>query len=307
MQLFHVGRGPLAKQNAFNGGLIAIPLHGDRKPTNHLKQPLHNYLLLNVFRNEGRPVDGSCCVTFQYLSPDGQVLKHQPTDHVFAHCPMEDPRLFVCNNQLYISFNHLFFRPGKPATAAHLNRFQPAYIPVKLQPDQPSGKLKLVAAGQTVLPPWHQGVWEKNWMFFEHKGSMAMAYTMRPLRILNAASGEVLMHRDWEVPSRPGLEVRGGAPPVCVNGVLYFFNHTMEEIGRTRKYEIVVTTLHADSLQLIAASNPIHVTSDNIVFPVGAVYVAPQRMFLVTCGIADNNQILLHFPLAEVQAALIPV
>lgn len=154
-----------------------------------------------------QPIEGTSKILDLYSNLSGIA----PGYHV------EDPRLFVHNNELYISYTD-----GYTMGQAKID-------PVSLTASE-SFYLKKPAQKKT----------EKNWTFFSHESKLYSVYTVSPHVIyeMNGADYKIAFETDFPNKWKWG-ELRGGTSPVLTdNGYLSFFHSSIDSTGGYRQYFI---------------------------------------------------------------------
>lgn len=122
----------------------------------------------------------------------------------------EDPRLFVFQDQLHVSYTGVSWQDGQIVTSILVARINP------------EGQVL-----ENFCPHYaERRYWEKNWVFFDQEGQLCCVY--QPHRVLSLDE----QHRATEVapadslPWWPYGERRGGAAPILHNGEWYHFFHS---------------------------------------------------------------------------------
>lgn len=161
---------------------------------------------------------------------------------------------------------------------------------------------------------------EKNWVFFDSEGELHAVYHGAPHRVLRVtgSNAELLPHqsRHFVLPTAfpwPYGDVRGGAPPVLVNGEWYHFFHT--QVQQEPAKHLYCLSLYAFSAappfgitRLVRAPlyAPVGVCPDTktpyVVFPAGAVL--DDDRWLISVGEWDASCRVLEFARSEVESRL---
>ncbi|MBL9212193.1 MAG: hypothetical protein JNL92_17165 [Opitutaceae bacterium] len=133
-----------------------------------------------------------------------------------------DPRLYRFGNRLFVYWNSGWHEP-------HNCQFLQELDPASLQPRGAPRELQL--EGRRKL--------EKNWTFFApSSGEFRAVYSVTPHRILGAAlSGDgdlafaEVAQTEWSIADYPACHggLRGGTPPVLVDGRFWSFCHTVHD------------------------------------------------------------------------------
>ena len=109
------------------------------------------------------------------------------------------------------------------------------------------------------------------------------------------------IHRDNK--AWTNFEIRGGAVPILVHDRYYIWGHTHHNFINPC-YMMIVIVLDIN-LDPVRCTDPINIPIKNQkTYPSGAVYIKQDDMFLVTCGIDDIKQILIHIPKKEIDELL---
>ncbi len=166
------------------------------------------------------------------LGPDFQPLATVPLDieHPRALSGVEDPRLFSFRGRLHCAFTGV--DDAGPARQTH-------QLVCRLGDDFRVEKVWLPQfAGRAQF--------EKNWQFFEHRGSLYSIYAVRPHIVLRHRRHQAELAAQTAAPL-PWADhhLRGGAPPVRVGDEYYHFFHTMKESGGHPEYAVGLYTFAA--------------------------------------------------------------
>jgi predicted GH43/DUF377 family glycosyl hydrolase len=128
---------------------------------------------------------------------------------------VEDPRLFIHNDELYISYTDGYTLGQAKIDTASLTASESFY-------------LKKPAQKKT----------EKNWTFFSHQGKLYSVYSINPHVIyeINGSDYKVSFETEFNNSWKWG-ELRGGTSPVLTDdGYLSFFHSSIDSIGGYRQY-----------------------------------------------------------------------
>ncbi len=184
---------------------------------------------------------------------------------------LEDPRLFVHNGRLHLSFVNVLGKQG------------------------PTEVWYMDLEAETLFRPLYRNhmTWEKNWQMFEWAGRLFTVYSMQPWRVLSVHEKDAFpfsLH-DTEFPWAGGM-MRGGASPVRVGDEYYcWFHGVTYPVGRPKQYNIGVVTFTAKppfkptriTPQPVMLPRPEH---KDVVFPCGAVLEGGT--WLVSYGAKDQ-------------------
>lgn len=150
--------------------------------------------------------------------------------HPAAQYGREDPRLFVHEGRVHVSFVGVMGVTGP----RHTN-----ILYARLGQD--------LSVEKVYAPHYNQRqLWEKNWGFFSHEGSLLAVYSIAPHRVLLVEGDrarplcEVANALPWD-----GGERRGGASSVRVGDEYWHFFHDRVEVRRQRIYRTGLMTFSA--------------------------------------------------------------
>jgi hypothetical protein len=302
----------------FNGSIMALDNRGIFSNC-IIDNGNDDIVLVNVYRNshnQGSPCNISCKV----MSVEGE-LSSPPVYHdITIDSNMEDPRLFVYDEKLLVSYNHVHFDDKD-----NIDR-----VEVKVGEITQDFKIKDYDIHfDIVTKPW-----EKNWLFFEHgDNGLYMIYQLYPTIIIIDSKGHKHI-QSWRHQmdmvqkqfiksfhhisrffnpkdlfyNRYDMEIRGGAHPVLVDGHQYLFAHTREQNGRL--YRMLVVVLRENDMKLYAYTNPITIPGyekAKIIYPMGAVFHNNKKTWYVSCGLEDKDQMLITIPHEDILHRLILV
>lgn len=207
----------------------------------------------------------------------------------------EDPRLFVYQGHLHVSFSSF---NGK-ATDILVARL--------------SEDLQVEHIWQPILKD--RQTWEKSWLFFEHDSGLRSVYSVNPHVILahdgaRASKAHQVSHRfRWPV------HMRGGAITRVGNEWFHWF-HTMKKVSDHYFYSVGVYTFASEPpfAPLRCIPDPVLLPSNadrpigynkTVIFPCG-VYVDDGR-FVLSCGYHDRECRIVEFDAAAVDRALVRI
>lgn len=149
---------------------------------------------------------------------------------------------------------------------------------------------------------------EKNWLFFLHEGRLHLLYKSKPWMV--CAFGDTWDERkDYTYPEGVSWrwgDLRGGTPPVLVDGLYWTFPHSsLPWKGRYRRY--YAGALAFDSKPpfkpRLITPEPLLIGSQNdvwmlrkppCIFPCGSVY--RDGKWLLSCGVNDIKAAWMEFP-----------
>jgi len=165
----------------------------------------------------------------------------------------EDPRLFVHDDELYLSFIGVrVYQPGNRTVARQLF----ARLSDDLQP-------------LNVWEPEYEKTtpWEKNWQPFSHAGELCIVYSMRPWTVLKLVDGKAEpVSESPGVPWGFGLP-RGGAAPILHGNEWYAFFHGTDKKQYERGKPAIYTT-GVCTFENQYPFRPLRITREPILWPV---------------------------------------
>lgn len=324
MIAFQVERYPSCLKHAFNGTLIARSNDGGNKHYTTIIEDNRNTNditvdLINIYRNSSEP-KSPCNISVKVLTSDGKVVDGY--QNIYTNECKEDPRVFIYNNKLYLSYNIVSFKDYELINdSKSINEVENVRIGyVELDKD-------LKPCNEVTTFPFPTNPWEKNWLFFQHTdGILHIIYTLYPLKIYNDI-GNIIKEVEWLHPydkqkqllyrtsrylnknlndlryfrkasqlfyeSRFQFDIRGGSSPIFYNDMYFLFAHSREMPGA--KYQFIVIVLDRD-LNIYGVTNPLDPlldTGNRIVYPAGAIFDIKTQTWIVSCGLEDEEQILV--------------
>lgn len=221
-----------------------------------------------------------------------------PLSHPKANYGREDPRLFVHQGKLHVSYIGVQGVRGGIVTNQMYARL--------------SDDLKV----EEIFYPHYAGraAWEKNWQFFSSGDVLYAVYSVSPHRILKVEKNTAtLVHQsqaDWKW---SGGYLRGGASPVLVGDRWVSWFHGAKQIAGWRFYNVGVYTFSATApFQILSATpdplawaelrtKPTDVWAA-VVFPCGAVLEDGQ--WKVSMGIHDRTSEVWTYSASHVNKLL---
>ena len=156
---------------------------------------------------------------------------------------------------------------------------------------------------------------EKNWLFFPHDGTPHFIYSTEPHTVLRCdpRMGIQEKYETWEKnPMWKHGHVRGGTPPVLVDGQYWsFFHSSMPWTIEKRRYHMGAYSFEAKppfritsmtSLPLLSGSNqdPWYPALPLVVFPGGAIHDRETGNWTVVLGVNDLDCAKLVIPHKDV-------
>lgn len=132
---------------------------------------------------------------------------------------VEDPRLFVFNDQLYLSY---------------CDGYQMAQATINHE--------TLEASDSFYIEKPNKNKTEKNWTFFQHKKDLYSVYEIAPHKVfrMNGSKFEKVFEQPFKNNWKWG-ELRGGTSPILTDdGYISFFHSSIDHPGNVRQYFIGV-------------------------------------------------------------------
>lgn len=305
-------------EHTFNGAIVGIldaysPSNAVTPSTVAFVVNTPNPKFLMVFRNSETAGGSTCNISYKHVDKEGKLVPNMPYDHIVIDDFKEDPRLFLLNGALHMSYNKVHVQEdGKIKNVrVHFSRLGDR---LRFQEELTHSYIKCMH-------------WEKNWMFFEHHGSPHIFYSLYPYTVIDGG-GQIIKVQEWLHPrdkerqieqfthfhmtrdfrrlmratssrdmfyaERWTFDIRGGAAPVLLNGIYYLFAHVREMPGA--KYRLLVVLVDAASLDLLGFTYPLDIGVDEdtrIIYPSGAVYNIFDDTWYISCGVDDKDLVLL--------------
>lgn len=219
----------------------------------------------------------------------------------------EDPRVIEWGNKTWVSAcNFTWFSHGN-WTGAHqvvgVFESDEQWTPIARK-DPPVGNNRDVA-GHTF------GKHEKNWLFFVHENRLHLLYNSKPWRVIEFGQTweEQKQHVGEAITTTHG-DIRGGTPPVLVDGLYWTFYHSsVPWRGRYRRY-----FMGAIAFEASPPFKPVRITPEPllsgsqqdfwrqqkplVIFPCGCIY--ENESFYITYGINDLKCGYVDIPMADI-------
>jgi predicted GH43/DUF377 family glycosyl hydrolase len=235
-------------------------------------------------------------VAIYELDDSYQPIRRVPVefDPAVAWASQEDPRLFLYQGRLYMSFTACRCGPDYHFCGMRYCELNSDYQPVEVfEPKHPSF-----------------GPEEKNWQFFQQGDDLCFVYSISPHKVFKVHGSEVL--EVFETPNVlpwSGGKLRGGTPPVRIGDEFVSFFHGVEGEGVDRRYNagvyafetrppFRVTRMSAEPLVRAPVDYRPPGVDVDVVFPTGLVL--EKDKFVVSCGIKDFWSEVWTWPRAAV-------
>ena len=214
---------------------------------------------------------------------------------------VEDPRLFIHDNSLYLSYTDGYQMAQAKIDSDTLQAVESYYI------DKPK-----------------QNVTEKNWTFFSHDNDLLSVYTINPHTILkmNGAQWNQMHQVDFDTIWKWG-EPRGGTSPIRIGNKYYSFFHSAIDI-KHRGYKGRQYFMGMYVFSAVAPFEPIAISKEPIisgeyiddqiprlsnriyvVFPNGAI--RKRDKWVVSFGYNDHECRLIDITDTFLKENLIPI
>lgn len=237
------------------------------------------------------------------LGKDFQPINTTPLDisHPNGHLAAEDPRIFSFAGQLHLATVSFEFLKKRIKIHQFLVRLSDSFD-----------------VEDVWLPRYqYRNEHEKNWQCFEHERELLSVYSIQPHTIIRHRAGFAEKIAETPGPKTlPGVQLRGGCPPVRVGDEYYHFFHTWERKGEFYIYTLGVYTFEAKWPFEIKRIGPRSLISCNpdetpwqgdkfVVFPCGAVL--RDNEWLISYGYQDRECRLAAFDFDQVEEQLRPI
>jgi hypothetical protein len=145
--------------------------------------------------------------------------------------------------------------------------------------------------------------YEKNWGFFSVASHLFVLYSVQPFVVYNVTTAPVkLTDVEWSLGS-VDVSMRGGAPPVLVDDHWYAFVHT----HNVRYSTFVVQFSNFDFQPIAVSMAPVMLTSSDLVFACGALFVTVERAWYVSLGVDDRFMQIVKISHANILSLLVPI
>ena len=154
MEAALIDRSPQCLKHSFNGTLIALT---KESAFANVVDDISTCQLINIYRNSSEP-KSPCNISTKFVTPDGK-LENRIYKSIYIDDYKEDPRVFVYDNQLYISYNRIDLDKNDEDTVKG----------VKIGYSKLDRDLNVLE--EVTSFPIASNPWEKNWLFFEHHDS----------------------------------------------------------------------------------------------------------------------------------------
>src|SRR5258706_1031544 len=220
-------------------------------------------------------------------------------EHHFARSGQDDPRLFVFDGRLHVSFTGVHELEVEDTTTSHM-------LYAELDDS--------FAARQVFMLDYrYRADWEKNWTFFECDGVRYIVYSVRPHRVLAVTGGVAVAAHEmpWSTPWQGGVH-RGGSSPVRVGDEFYCFFHGVCYVDGVRTHTAGVYTFEAKPPFRVTRCTrwPILIPDpatrppgkENVVYPCGA-FLDGER-WILSCGVHDSWIEISQFDAADIDKRL---
>lgn len=212
--------------------------------------------------------------------------------HPLANFGREDPRLFIFRDQLHISFIGVQGHGGGNIITHQLY--------ARLRDDWTVEEV--FAPSISARSPSRPNTWEKNWGFFDLNGVLHAVYSIKPHVVLRIDGERVSVIT--ETPTEftwHGGYLRGGAPPVLIDGEYWHWFHGAHDIPGgnwpTRQYNLGLCTFEAKSPFRVTrmAEHPLAMADHStrptdqycsVLFPAGTMF--DGKRWRVSFGIHDR-------------------
>lgn len=267
---------------SFNGGII---LYDTEK--NKWCNKTHNIdkcVIYNISRSCNNDKNTKNCIKYKTINLYGDMLTI--SKNIFNDGSREDPRVFIIDDNLYISYSFLYFYPDNRIKAIKIKYCQ-------LSNFKPYDEIHLDIGNNSIHKIHKKSFYEKNWLFGQLNGIRYLIYTLFPLVIYDLGKKEEIINCNWLHRLKHKFNIRAGAPGVIVDNKLWIWGHTHEDIPDSNYYPILIVL--DKNLKMYAYTDPIIIDKKiRIIYPVGAVFLENEMKWIISCGYEDREQILIH-------------
>lgn len=210
----------------------------------------------------------------------------------------EDPRMFVVGRELYVSYS----RWGSE-TIRDYNEPE-SIIQIEFT------HVKYTDAGFTIrksyIPPFGNnytpGKVEKNWGFFEKNKELYCLYSISPFVVFKYNMETNLCTVEKTLAIEANISLRGGTPPIYVNGFFVTFIHCSDYFVYVLKMAVDKkqwSITYVNDFPLLTSLNTQctptdSVTKNDILFPCGAVYDIIKEQYIISMGYKDKNNVIAY-------------
>ena len=222
---------------------------------------------------------------------------------IFDFLMNEDPRVMCLNDKLFLTYRKII----NPIVRKYLKQI------IRIEGIFLDTNFKKIGDDIILKKLNEKNIKQKNWTFFEKNGLIYIVYNIMPLEILiwNPVSDLLesfdtvpLILRHWKHPKYPNMVLRGGCPPIEVDGLLYLFVHSTDYMMFCFTLDpINFDILHITLKELI----PNRGNKQDIHFPCGVIYDENETMFYISLGIDDSNLGIFSISKKELDLQMIKV
>jgi FkbM family methyltransferase len=237
------------------------------------------------------------------LSPNGQPIRNSWIALKYGS-GQEDPRLFVFQGQLHVSytaFNKCSNRDGgyTDLCYARLRETENGW--------NTDEDINVKYSGRQL--------WEKNWGFFEYEDELYCVYSISPHKVLKIKNGRGFVIAETSNPIKKVGNLHGGAPPVYHRGEFYCFYHRRLGLSSEKFYSIDLYTFEAKppfrpsrhiELPILIADRKDRPgeTVPHALFPGGA-FIDDLHRWTVSFGYYDKWSEIAWWDINDVEACLV--
>lgn len=299
MEIYYIDKTKNCNKYTFNGSII---IEDQNNLLSNNVPSLRDRTIINVYRSTDNLSEST--IMYKKISrlgvplTQGEILFEIKKTGCISGW-REDPRIFVVNQKLLISYTFV----KKKKNQIRSVKIKYCSLNKNLKPRR---EIHLIYGNNDKNLINKLCYWEKNWLFFPHKDDLLVIYSLNPLIIFNSNNNQCIKKYQWVHKLNykwKNFEIRGGAPPILLENKYYFFAHTHDNLTKGI-YDLIVIILNMQ-LDIIGYTDPINLyINKKIVYPSGAIYIQDERKFIISCGIDDNEQILLFMTYDRLQKLL---
>lgn len=285
-QVFDVEKTRLCGKYSFNGSIILWD--NNKEIWCNKAEKIENCFVFNISRSCENHQENLSSIKYKIINLQGDILTI--SKNIWDKGPREDPKIFLANGNIFISYSYLYFYPGNKIKAIKIKYCQ-------LNNFKPLEEIHLDFGNNSLDKMHNKLYYEKNWLFGEFNGLSYIIYSLCPLIVYDSEKKTKIVNLDWihryTATFHYKFNIRAGASPVIIDDKLWIWGHTNENIPDSEYYPILVVLDH--EFGLYAYTNPIIVVNNvRVIYPAGAIFLEDSQKWVLSCGFQDQKQILVH-------------